>query len=71
MHSKRGFLAIYDNNDIYGRARQRMVETQLIPRGIKDQRVINAMLKVPRHLFVEEGLYDQAYNDYPLPIGEG
>ncbi|MBI5191481.1 MAG: protein-L-isoaspartate(D-aspartate) O-methyltransferase [Nitrospirae bacterium] len=51
--------------------RKRMVETQLIPRGIKDPRVINAMLKVPRHLFVEEALWNQAYGDHALPIGEG
>ncbi len=48
-----------------------MVETQLIPRGIKQKEVLDAMLKVPRHLFVEEALRPQAYNDYPLPIGEG
>lgn len=48
-----------------------MVETQIIPRGIKDKRVIEAMLAVPRHLFVpEEALWSQAYSDYPLPIGE-
>ena len=48
-----------------------MVETQLIPRGIKDKRVINAMLTIPRHLFVpEEALWSQAYSDFPLPIGE-
>ncbi len=57
--------------DIYARARKTMVETQLIPRGIKDRRVISAMLKVPRHLFVDEALRAQAYSDYPLPIGEG
>ena len=48
-----------------------MVETQIIPRGIKDKRVIEAMLTIPRHLFVpEEALWSQAYSDYPLPIGE-
>ncbi len=57
--------------DIYARARKTMVETQLIPRGIRDERVISAMLKVPRHLFVDEALRSQAYSDYPLPIGEG
>jgi protein-L-isoaspartate(D-aspartate) O-methyltransferase len=46
-----------------------MVETQLIPRGIKDKRVINAMLKVPRHLFVQPAFEHQAYDDHPLPIG--
>ncbi len=47
-----------------------MVEEQIIARGIKDPRVIAAMKKVPRHLFVEEALQGQAYNDHPLPIGE-
>lgn len=54
----------------YDKARQRMVETQIIARGIKDPRVIEAMRKVPRHRFIEEALYSQAYSDYPLPIGE-
>ncbi len=51
-------------------ARERMVQTQIAARGIKDDRVLQAMLKVPRHLFVNEALQDQAYNDYPLSIGE-
>ncbi|MCD6562190.1 MAG: protein-L-isoaspartate(D-aspartate) O-methyltransferase [Deltaproteobacteria bacterium] len=49
--------------------RKRMVEKQLIPRGIKDPRVLNAMQKVPRDRFVEKALAVEAYNDYPLPIG--
>jgi protein-L-isoaspartate(D-aspartate) O-methyltransferase len=47
-----------------------MVEEQILSRGIKDPRVIAAMKKVPRHVFVEEALQGQAYNDHPLPIGE-
>lgn len=47
-----------------------MVEEQIISRGIRDLRVIEAMKKVPRHLFVEEALQSQAYSDHPLPIGE-
>lgn len=54
----------------YATARNRMVESQLISRGIKDPRVLDAMRKVPRHRFVEEALVSQAYNDHPLPIGE-
>ena len=50
-------------------ARERMVKKQLIPRGIKDSRVLSAMRKVPRHRFVEEVLWREAYNDHPLPIG--
>ncbi len=54
--------------DIY---RQRMVEEQLVPRGIQDQRVLNAMGTVPRHLFVEDAMQASAYSDFPLPIGSG
>ena len=54
----------------FPKARLKMVEEQIIQRGIKDPRVIAAMKKVPRHLFVEEALQSQAYNDHPLPIGE-
>jgi protein-L-isoaspartate(D-aspartate) O-methyltransferase len=54
----------------FPKTRLRMVEEQIISRGIKDPKLIEAMKKVPRHLFVEEALQSQAYNDYPLPIGE-
>jgi len=54
----------------FQRNRLRMVEEQIAGRGIKDPRLIVAMRKVPRHLFVEEALQDQAYSDHPLPIGE-
>ena len=55
----------------YEELRRLMVETQLIPRGIKDRRVLKAMLKVPRHLFVDEPLQYKAYDDMALPIGDG
>ncbi len=48
-----------------------MVNTQLIPRGIKDERVLSAMKKIPRHLFVDESMQYKAYDDMALPIGEG
>jgi protein-L-isoaspartate(D-aspartate) O-methyltransferase len=51
-------------------ARRRMVEHQVMARGVKDPRVIDAMLRVPRHKFVEQALESQAYQDGPLPIGE-
>ena len=54
----------------FATARNRMVESQLISRGIKDARVLDTMRRVPRHRFVEEALISQAYNDHPLPIGE-
>ena len=57
--------------DKYETMRTAMVEEQIIARNIKDEKVINAMLKVPRHLFVDESQWDSAYNDYPLPIGMG
>jgi protein-L-isoaspartate(D-aspartate) O-methyltransferase len=53
----------------YRLARERMVKNQLIPRGIADENVLRAMGKVQRHLFVEEALVGEAYNDHPLPIG--
>jgi len=48
-----------------------MVEAQLAARGIKEGKILEAMRKVPRHLFVPENLLAHAYNDEPLPIGEG
>jgi protein-L-isoaspartate(D-aspartate) O-methyltransferase len=55
----------------YQRERQAMVEDQLRRRGISDPRVLEAMEKVPRHLFVPEDYQASAYDDRPLPIGEG
>lgn len=49
--------------------RQRMIDTQLIPRGVRDALVIRAMSKVPRERFVPEELKRSAYGDHPLPIG--
>jgi protein-L-isoaspartate(D-aspartate) O-methyltransferase len=51
--------------------RLRMVEAQLRERGIKDERVLSAMSRVPRHEFTLQGYRNQAYEDHPLPIGEG
>lgn len=51
--------------------RKQMVESQIRRRNILDQRVLSAMEKVPRHLFVDKKLAEAAYSDYPLPIGEG
>ena len=48
-----------------------MVETQIRNRGVKNERVLEALRKVPRHEFVPEKQADQAYNDYPLQIGYG
>lgn len=48
-----------------------MVENQIIRRGVSDERVLDAMRRIPRHLFVGEDLYHEAYDDNPLPIGSG
>jgi len=48
-----------------------MVDAQLRARSISDQRVLDAMLRVPRHRFVPENYRGQAYEDHPLPIGDG
>ncbi len=58
-----------DDNNVYTQRRWEMVETQIISRGIRDSKLIRAMLKIPRHKFVPENLRDIAYCDNPLPIG--
>lgn len=54
----------------YSVARRRMVTQQISARGVVDQRVLDVMLTIPRHLFVEAGLQSHAYSDASLPIGE-
>lgn len=54
----------------FDRQRDDMVKRQIEARGVTDEKVLAAMRKVPRHLFVSEALGDQAYGDFPLPIGE-
>jgi protein-L-isoaspartate(D-aspartate) O-methyltransferase len=51
------------------RARERMVKEQIAARDVRDRFVLEAMRKVPRHLFVPEGVRREAYDDHPLPIG--
>ncbi|MDD3714894.1 MAG: protein-L-isoaspartate(D-aspartate) O-methyltransferase [Atribacterota bacterium] len=55
----------------YDHERQLMVEKQIKQRGVVDPQLLDAMLKVPRHLFVPENLVSLAYSDTPLPIGYG
>lgn len=59
------------NQSTFDEERKNMVEFQIQKRGIKDRKVLEAMLKVPRHLFVPEQMKELAYGDEPLPIGEG
>ena len=56
---------------LYSSLRHQMVNSQLRHRGIADERVLAAMERVPRHEFAPERYRDQAYEDHPLPIGEG
>ena len=58
-------------SDEFEARRLQMVRDDIEARGVKDKLVVQAITKVPRHLFVEESQRRQAYNDYPLPIGEG
>ena len=58
-------------NDRFATIRDRMVQEQLIPRGISDARVLAAMREVPRHCFVDDALRSRAYGDFPLPIASG
>jgi protein-L-isoaspartate(D-aspartate) O-methyltransferase len=51
-------------------ARKKMVQEQIAGRGVSDRRVLEAMLKIPRHIFVQEAMAAQAYSDSALPIGE-
>jgi protein-L-isoaspartate(D-aspartate) O-methyltransferase len=64
-------FAAKHEEDLFARSRREMVEKNLRGRGIKDSRVLDAMGRLPRHLFVEERQRSMAYQDGPLPIGEG
>jgi protein-L-isoaspartate(D-aspartate) O-methyltransferase len=57
--------------DLFIEAREKMVEEQLIARGIKDKKVLQAFFDIPRHFFVPSDLTDYAYDDCPLAIGYG
>jgi protein-L-isoaspartate(D-aspartate) O-methyltransferase len=59
------------DDEEFARKRLVMVEEQVAARGVRDPAVLEALKSVPRHLFVPPGLRDQAYDDGPLPIGEG
>src|SRR5215475_14636683 len=56
--------------DHFAVERTRMLESQLRNRGIHDERVLNAMMQIPRHEFVPAEFLEKAYGDHPIPIGE-
>lgn len=62
---------VESNREPFARARRAMIERDLMPRGIRDPRVLEAMGSIERELFVPEKLRSRAYEDRPLPIGEG
>lgn len=68
MMTKNNYLT---NGDIYKVARRKMIAEQIIPAKVKNNFVLDAMMKVPRHEFVSPGMENQAYEDRPLPIGLG
>jgi protein-L-isoaspartate(D-aspartate) O-methyltransferase len=57
--------------DVFAAERRNMVESQLRSRGIRDERVLAAMSRIPRHEFVSADYREQVYEDHPIPIGEG
>lgn len=59
-----------EKKQTFEQRRKQMVRTQLISRDIVDEKVLRAMAKVPRHEFLPAELWDRAYDDTPLPIGE-
>jgi protein-L-isoaspartate(D-aspartate) O-methyltransferase len=68
------FLVLHDfvsAADQYAQKREAMIRNDIKGRGVKDKKVLDAMARIPRHLFVEERLRERAYADYPLPIGDG
>ena len=69
MHETLELLSLF--SDPERARRERMLELQLRHRNIRDERVLAAMLHVPRHEFVSEPYRNQAYDDNPLPIGHG
>ena len=58
-------------SDSFDKQRERMIETQIRARGVKDEKVLQALRKVPRHEFVPQDMVPYAYGDEPLPVGEG
>jgi len=59
------------NSDSYAQARKAMVDSQIRARGVRDSRVLEVMMRIPRHEFVDASLHGEAYNDHPLPIPGG
>ena len=63
-------IAGQDEND-YRHLRKKMIENQIVSRGVTDESVLSVMSDIPRHLFIDESQWSIAYSDGPLPIGHG
>ncbi len=64
-------VSLGHGQDVFTKAREQMVQEQIIARDVNDTATLRAMRKVPRHQFVPPGQIENAYGDFPLPIGEG
>lgn len=64
-------LFVQNDNEHFRKQRERMINLQIRARGVKDEAVLNAIRKVPRHLFVPKNRISEAYDDGPVPIGYG
>lgn len=64
-------MSLHASTTLYSTLRHQMVISQLRSRGVADERILSAMERVPRHEFAPERYREQAYQDHPLPIGEG
>ncbi len=64
-------LTTEESTDVFSESRMHMVEIHLKGRDIVDQKVLEVMGRVPRHMFIDISLWNEAYADYPLPIGDG
>ncbi len=60
-----------ESPDLFEIRRRKMIERQIAPRGVRDSRVLEAMARIPREIFVDEALHGRAYSDSALPIGQG
>lgn len=64
-------LFVQNDNEHFRKQRERMINLQIRTKGVKDEAVLNAIRKVPRHLFVPKNRISEAYDDGPVPIGYG
>ena len=64
-------MGVMEKHDRSATERRKMVRTQIAARGVADGRVLKVMRRIPRHTFLPRDIWDEAYQDHPLPIGHG